>query len=288
MSRYLLGKIVDLFTSNKVDDELTDDATMTLTVTKPDGTTETPSLMHDGLGLYSKAYEPATLGHYVYTFASDSGIDVGEFDVVASDRHLVDADDLKTWLKIPDDDDDATLTWAASAANRAVAAYCGRSFEYVTTPSARTFRPGFGDLAYVDDFHTTTGLLVKTDDNDTGTFSTTWDATDVEAEPLNGRDGPTVTSFYRLRSVGNRYFPTCHRRATLQVTAAWGWQSVPDDVIAAALIKASRLWKRKDSPEGVLGGFAEMGAVRVTNREDPDVVSLLRPYRRIDARALIG
>jgi hypothetical protein len=46
------------------------------------------------------------------------------------------------------------------------------------------------------------------------------------------------------------------------------------------IIKAARLFKRKNSPEGVLGGFQDFGAVRVTNREDPDVMMLLNPYRR--------
>jgi hypothetical protein len=60
------------------------------------------------------------------------------------------------------------------------------------------------------------------------------------------------------------------------VTARWGWPSVPDPVVQAQKLLASRLWKRKDSPEGVLGNDA-WGLIRVS-RIDPDVMALLDPY----------
>ena len=46
----------------------------------------------------------------------------------------------------------------------------------------------------------------------------------------------------------------------------------------ATLIQAARLFKRKESPEGVLGGN-DFGIVRVGTRVDPDVEMLLAPYR---------
>lgn len=60
------------------------------------------------------------------------------------------------------------------------------------------------------------------------------------------------------------------------VTAKRGWPSVPDPVVQAQKILASRLWKRKDSPEGVLGND-QWGVIRVS-RVDPDVMALLDPY----------
>ena len=55
--------------------------------------------------------------------------------------------------------------------------------------------------------------------------------------------------------------------------------SVPDDIVQACLILSTRLFKRKDSPEGV-AGFADFGAVRLS-RMDPDVQALLNPFRII-------
>jgi hypothetical protein len=62
----------------------------------------------------------------------------------------------------------------------------------------------------------------------------------------------------------------------LVVTAKWGWPAVPDPVVQAQKLLASRLWKRKDSPEGVLGND-QWGVIRVS-RVDPDVMALLDPY----------
>ena len=66
----------------------------------------------------------------------------------------------------------------------------------------------------------------------------------------------------------------------VEVTARWGWPSVPQAVVDATYIRAAAIVRRKDSPEGVLGGFDGGGAVRVSIFNDPDLVRLLRPYRK--------
>lgn len=62
----------------------------------------------------------------------------------------------------------------------------------------------------------------------------------------------------------------------MRITAQFGWPAVPDDISEAALIQAARLFKRKDSPEGVIGN-AEWGVVRLSRR-DPDVWNLIEQY----------
>lgn len=206
--------------------------------------------------------------------------------------------DLKDWLKINDAVDDTRITVAVAAANSAVVNYCGRSFDKtdVGSETSRLFNvnpqtfstwPLYRTIE-VDDFWDVTNLVIKTDDGDNGTFSTTWTASDYQVEPLNGRDGPLSVPYYRITSIGGKTFPVWNRRPALKVTAAWGWAAIPDDVRTATLIKAARLYKRKDSPEGVLGGWADQGVVRVTQREDPDAAVLLRPYVRTSTRALVG
>jgi hypothetical protein len=51
---------------------------------------------------------------------------------------------------------------------------------------------------------------------------------------------------------------------------------IPDEVTEATLIQASRLYKRKDSPEGITGS-AELGVVRL-GRTDPDVYELTKRF----------
>lgn len=196
---------------------------------------------------------------------------------------IITAPDLAAHLGIPDTQDDVHIVNAVNAANRAVVRYCGRNFDVTTSASAsaRTFAPKTHTLCAVDDFHTTDGLVVKIDTNDDGTFGDPLTLnTDFFLEPTNGREDGLAVPYRRLVST-SWLWPMFNRRPSVQVTAAWGWASVPDDVFEAALIKGARLFKRKDSPEGVLGGFQDFNAItiRISTREDPDVVELLRHYR---------
>lgn len=186
--------------------------------------------------------------------------------------------DLAAYLGNDDGVDATRLDRAAAAASAAVQQYCGRDFDKTpsASPTAKTFRATDFRALRVPDFWSTTGLVVATDDNNDGTFETTWTInTDFIVE--GPEDG---WPYDRILGLGTRSFPFLPVRKGIQVTAAWGWESVPSAVVEATLIKAARLFKRKESPEGVLGGWAEFGAVRVSLREDPDVVMLLGPYRR--------
>lgn len=189
---------------------------------------------------------------------------------------IITATDLKAHVGFNDSTDDTTITNAVNAVNQAIVHHCGRTFDDAGSATARVFWADTGRLVEVNDFHTTTGLVVKTDEGDDGTYETTWASTDYVLEPLNQLDGGITVPYQRIRAVESRTFPTLGRRPRVEVTARWGWASVPADVKLAALIQGARLWKRKDSPEGV-AGFGEFGVVRV-NRIDPDVADLLRPY----------
>jgi hypothetical protein len=64
---------------------------------------------------------------------------------------------------------------------------------------------------------------------------------------------------------------------TVQVTAQWGWESIPDDVNQACLLLSMRQFARLNAALGVVG-FADMAiTVRAV---DPDVRDLLLQYRR--------
>ena len=55
---------------------------------------------------------------------------------------------------------------------------------------------------------------------------------------------------------------------------------MPDAIERAALLLATRYFKRKDAPFGVLG-TPELGFMRVTAK-DPEIRALLNPYRRLE------
>jgi hypothetical protein len=182
---------------------------------------------------------------------------------------------LKNALGIQDNTRDALLDVSLSSACRSIDKFCGRRFYRDDAPSARIYRPGRrvtwdrdGELLLVDDIATTDGLIVES-----GTASpASWTAiTDYETQPDNAlAEGEPITGLLRLAWWFGGY------GLRIRVTATWGWPAVPDNVVQAALIQAGRLFRRKDSPEGVLGS-ADWGAIRVS-RLDPDVQALLADF----------
>lgn len=209
---------------------------------------------------------------------------------------IITSANLKTHLGISDSTDDTVIGYAVNAANSAVIDFCGRSFDKVAEASETARVYGYSSAgvgvrdaytAVVHDFWSTTNLVIKTDDNDDGTYETTWASTDYRLEPLNGLIGGLSVPYYRIRAVNNRTFPTSNRRTCLQVTAAWGWTAVPDPVFEATLIKAARIFKRRTSPEGV-AGFGDFGVVRISRTEDPDVAGLLAPFVRNERAVMVG
>jgi hypothetical protein len=182
---------------------------------------------------------------------------------------------LKTRLDVTTDVHNDRLTAALTAASRGVEKFCGRQFNTATSATARKFKPTNHCLCHVDDFQTLTTL--KTDDSNTGTASVTWTAADYELEPLNGVvDGEGGWPYWRIQAVYSRSFP-CYRRATVEVTALWGWAAVPAAVTEATLIAAEEIFKLRDTPFGV-GGYGDFGVIRV--RDNPFTARMLSPYRR--------
>lgn len=171
----------------------------------------------------------------------------------------------------------ANQPWLAAslnAAEYAIKHHCHRDFTVAgATATVRVFRPPvYCDVLYVDDFSTDVGLVVA--DN----AVTVADA-DYELEPLNGLDetGSTVPYTAIRRVAGSWYWNG--NRASVSVTAKWGWVAVPADVVEACVVLAKDLAALRDARFGV-AGFGEFGVVRM--RENPQVLSLLAPHVRHD------
>ncbi|MFF0136763.1 phage gp6-like head-tail connector protein [Streptomyces sp. NPDC005227] len=183
--------------------------------------------------------------------------------------------ELKEQFGLKEDDDtrDAQLNRARASASRSIDKTTGRRFWLDETPVQRTFNPrgrivcqDDGDLFLLDDIGSTNALVVETGSG------ASWSAiTGYETNPDNAlADGRPVTGL--LLPLGTWGTAT----SRVRVTAQFGWPTVPEDIHEAALIQASRLFKRKDSPEGIIGS-AEWG-VRNLSRRDPDVWALIEPY----------
>jgi hypothetical protein len=185
---------------------------------------------------------------------------------------------VKDYLGIPSGttSEDTPLTAAINAAQELVDGYTNETFE--TVSEARVFLAGDPELLLVDRFNTTTGLVVKTDTSNDGTYDTTLTVTtDFLVQPFN------AAPYNALLNVSGQWPRYASQRPAVQVTAAWGDQistGVPYGVQQAALILAARLYQRKASPLGIMTGFADYGIARIS-RTDPDVAALLQPHKRI-------
>ena len=182
---------------------------------------------------------------------------------------------VKAALRITDTVDDALLEISINGASRQIDAYCERVF-YPTT-GTRFYTPQDSYTVEIDDL----SVLTKLETNSRGDgFDVEWKATDYQLEPLNQLAGGMFQPFTRIRAIDDFLFPVFDdKEATVKVTGTFGYSAIPSDVVMAAILLSERLFKRFDSPGGVMG-FSDIGAIRVS-RNDPDVAALLDPYIRV-------
>ena len=191
---------------------------------------------------------------------------------------------MKSYLSISDNTDDAILETMVESASRSIDRIANRRFYLDSSASARQYRAYNDVFAYVDDIGTTSSLAVALDQDGDGVFETTLTLnTDYLLDPLTA---PSLGRPYtQLTMVNTTYtfpmFPGIFSnglRPGVQVTARWGWPSVPDDIEMACQILTADLYKRKDSPGGVLG-LGDLGAIRMSPL-GRDVTAMVRAYKK--------
>lgn len=178
--------------------------------------------------------------------------------------------ELKSYLSLSEQTGlDEQMQDALQAASREIERETQRQFNKNPAVSARVFKPLNSRRLFVDDFWTTSGLIVETDESGDGTFEKTWVAADYELYPLNNTmDAMVGWPYQRLNAVSSNRWPvnTGFRDATVRVTASWGWDTVPAPIKQACLILAAENFQLKDAPLGV-AGMGEFGVVRVRNNQ---------------------
>jgi hypothetical protein len=196
--------------------------------------------------------------------------------------------EIKAFVNIVDSNDDDELEDAVNSASRQIDAYCGRKFYADGATSAKVYRTRNPYMVVVDDISTSTGLVLKYDDSDDGTYETTVASTDFILLPLNGEafgiDGLGFTSI-ELLTDGPHEFPTTHtnNRPRIEVTANWGFAAVPEPVRQACLMLSSENFAMRNTPLGI-AGVGEFGVLAV--RQNRQITRMLDPYRRGDSFGL--
>jgi hypothetical protein len=163
-----------------------------------------------------------------------------------------DVDTFMEWTHLgnPQRPDLRKMEAAINGAARQIDKYTGwpHGFWQDSTVVARELYADSADCLYVaEGISTTTGLIVKTDDDDDGTFETTLTiTTNFILLPTNAADQSPVEPYTMIRLVDYATvgFPIHNSgRPGVQVTAKFGWPAVPDDIELANLIHAESLFK---------------------------------------------
>lgn len=181
--------------------------------------------------------------------------------------------EVKASLRLTDNADDALIETAIEGASRRIDGYCNRWFyKTAATPvkvySSTLYQIGTDDIS-------SSSITVKIDGAADGTFNTTWTQNQqYQIEPLNSVI--TGNPYRRIVAINGYQFPIAIDKPLVQVTAQWGWDSVPSDVKQACILLSIRGFARLNAALGVVG-FADM-AIQV-RPVDPDVRDLLHTYK---------
>lgn len=174
---------------------------------------------------------------------------------------------------------DADIGIALSAASRGVEKATKRRFwADPDATSVRYYTARSGRRVELNDVIEITEIAVGPGN---GTFPTVLtENTHFTLEPLNAAvDDKPWTSAHALRG----WFPTCRRG--IRVTGRFGWPAVPDEVVLATSIIATKLLKRmREAPFGIVTFGHDAGEVARIARNDPDVLALIGNLTRLPVR----
>lgn len=179
--------------------------------------------------------------------------------------------ELKVQLNITSSSHDTELQARLDAAHDRINEDCGRTFDVNDGTASQREYPITSDLTLVvDDFASSTGLAVAL----FSASATTVDSANYRTKPDNALAKGYAAWILETRG----YYRWPLNRTTAYVTAKWGWLAVPKAIHDACLLLAARLYRRKDTPQGVQGS-AELGLIRITSN-DPDYWGLIGGYVR--------
>lgn len=156
--------------------------------------------------------------------------------------------------------DEFRLEIAGNAAARQIDAHTGwtrHGFWLDSTVVTKTFHADDNLCLYIPEgIGDTTGLVVKTDTVDNGTYATTLTInSNFVLEPSNAALEYPARPYTEVRIVDyvGSFFPAWQSgRPGIQVTAKFGWPAVPVDVKHAWLDQSIYLYNSKDAPFGAI------------------------------------
>lgn len=180
-------------------------------------------------------------------------------------------------LSISDSNSDTNLETVIEAVSRLIDNTCGRHF--YSASETRYYTADEGNLLFVDDIASTSGITIYTDEDGDGTYEITWASTDYELASYNAATDGWPFSMIETKPEGRYSFPTL--RKSTKITATFGWAAVPKPVTLACILQSAREYRRFKAILGVAGATS-IGTTTLTMPSlDPDVEKLLSPYIKL-------
>jgi len=180
---------------------------------------------------------------------------------------------FKDWARDEVSVDDDLIDQAINAAELAIDNALQRRMVVVTDGapglSARAYVPAASDLLFIDDC---TEVTVITDNGTTLTVGT-----DYQLEPLNGLSGAGESvPYYKVRRLSGCWYRDGHK-ATVSVTARWGWAAIPPQVLESCKIVTQDILENRNTRFGLAGISQEGFSIRI--RENPVVAKMILNYQ---------
>lgn len=188
----------------------------------------------------------------------------------------VEVEDFKERIGVTASTSDDTIENVIAAASRQIDGWCGRSFANTgDTPVLRYFTARDYDRIAVGDVIAVTELA--TDASGGRTYTSVWTSDDFDLYPYDAEE--LGRPYHQIRTAfgGTWSFPVFPRG--VRVTARWGWPSVPDAIREATFLQANRLFARTKAPFGITGAPNELGQQTAITSLDPDVRTMIAPYK---------
>lgn len=197
---------------------------------------------------------------------------------MATPRYLP-VDTFKLWWKSEITADNALIEAAINAAETAIDKELGRRLIVAPTPAtARVYRPDWcSRYLHINDATEITSVV------ENGVTLTA--GTDYILEPLNGLDPAGEAWPYERLVKYSGWWYTDGPKATVTVTAKWGWAAIPFEVVESCKIVAADMLSNRDMRNGLVA-ITEAGGVG--SRQNQTVREMIRHYKATKAAAGIA
>lgn len=183
-------------------------------------------------------------------------------------------EELKSYIGIGDNADDAFVALWITTVSRNVDDFTGRQFGQVGAAEDRVYTPVWDRherawFCEIDDLQDTTGFTLEDEDGTAVPVKTSTVAGYTLLPRNAAAKGQPYTGLKLNLSTGE-----------LTGNGLWGWSAMPSAVKTGVLLQAARLNKRRSSPFGISGSPQEQGEIRLLAQLDPDFRTSLRPLVR--------